>query len=103
MEQISSMVAILPITLHVRPLKKLDRSAKNTIHIDDLSRNFALNPSAGLKILPFKDCHTARAQQDRELERLMRYLLHLAEVGDFSRFDHRVSPFPLLSLPDLNS
>jgi ubiquitin-like domain-containing CTD phosphatase 1 len=78
-------------------------SAKNTIHIDDLSRNFALNPSAGLKILPFKDCHTARAQQDRELERLMRYLLHLAEVGDFSRFDHRNWKRVTAKLPPLSN
>jgi len=31
---------------------------KNTVHIDDLGRNFALNPQSGLKIAPFKNAHT---------------------------------------------
>jgi len=31
--------------------------ASNTVHIDDLSRNFALNPQSGLKISAFKNAH----------------------------------------------
>lgn len=30
-------------------------SPKNTIHVDDLARNFAMNPKEGLKISPFKN------------------------------------------------
>ncbi|KAF7311350.1 HAD subfamily IIID h [Mycena kentingensis (nom. inval.)] len=35
-------------------------NASNTIHVDDLSRNFALNPKEGLKIAAFKGAHTPR-------------------------------------------
>jgi hypothetical protein len=82
-------------------------SAKNTIHVDDLvrtvprfvpsfaqsqhqSRNFALNPGQGLKIRPFKNAHTSEALADRELDKLSRYLVHIAGVDDFQRLKHRV-------------
>ncbi|KAG8937308.1 hypothetical protein FRC02_000078 [Tulasnella sp. 418] len=62
----------------------------NTIHIDDLGRNFALNPREGLKISAFKNCHTESSMQDRELEKLSRYLVHLgANVDDFKSVDHK--------------
>ncbi|GJJ12347.1 hypothetical protein Clacol_006588 [Clathrus columnatus] len=72
-------------------------SAKNTIHIDDLSvyqqitqgRNFALNPSEGLKVSPFKNAHTERAAEDRELQRLSRYLTYLAGLEDFRSVNHK--------------
>ena len=32
---------------------------KNTIMFDDLRRNFVMNPSAGLKIRPFRKAHMA--------------------------------------------
>ncbi|KAF7986558.1 hypothetical protein HWV62_26296 [Athelia sp. TMB] len=63
-------------------------SAKNTIHVDDLSRNFALNPKEGLKIHAFKDAHTPAATQDRELEKLTRYMVHIASVDDFRILQH---------------
>ncbi|RPD66450.1 HAD subfamily IIID h [Lentinus tigrinus ALCF2SS1-7] len=53
-------------------------SAKNTIHIDDLGRNFALNPKEGLKISAFKNAHTPAAMADRELAKVTKYLLHIA-------------------------
>ncbi|KAF8582275.1 ubiquitin family proteint [Ramaria rubella] len=62
---------------------------RNTIHIDDLGRNFALNPNEGLKISPFKDAYTARAAQDRELDKLARYLVFLAGVEDFRTVNHK--------------
>ncbi|KIM86178.1 hypothetical protein PILCRDRAFT_816102 [Piloderma croceum F 1598] len=64
-------------------------SAKNTIHVDDLSRNFALNPQEGLKINAFKNAHTAEAMNDRELEKLARYMLHIALVDDFRSLQHK--------------
>ncbi|KAI1319378.1 DNA N-glycosylase and apurinic/apyrimidinic (AP) lyase [Mortierella claussenii] len=48
-------------------------SARNTIHIDDLSRNFAMNPRSGLKIGAFKNGAVSR-HTDRELYYLARYL-----------------------------
>ncbi|KIJ44285.1 hypothetical protein M422DRAFT_168619, partial [Sphaerobolus stellatus SS14] len=53
-------------------------------------RNFALNPGEGLKISPFKDAHTPRAAQDRELRRLARYLIHIATEDDFRTINHKV-------------
>lgn len=55
-------------------------------------RNFALNPNQGLKIAPFKDAHTPRAMSDRELDKLARYLVHIAtKYNDFSAINHKVS------------
>jgi len=60
-----------------------------THHIQ--SRNFALNPSEGLKISAFKDCHTTKAMQDRELISLSKYLTHIAASGvSFQTFEHKV-------------
>ncbi|KAI0934560.1 hypothetical protein AcW1_006045 [Taiwanofungus camphoratus] len=66
-------------------------SAKNTIHVDDLGQNFALNPSEGLKIPAFKDAHTPQAMTDRKLDKLARYMVHIATVHeDFQNVDHKV-------------
>jgi hypothetical protein len=54
------------------------------------SRNFALNPGQGLKIRPFKNAHTSEALADRELDKLSRYLVHIAGVDDFQCLTHRV-------------
>lgn len=55
-------------------------------------RNFALNPTEGLKIHAFKDAHTARAAADRELDKLARYMVHIATVHeDFRDANHKVS------------
>ena len=54
------------------------------------SRNFALNPKEGIKISPFKAAHTPEGQADRELEKLTRYLLHVANVEDFRTLSHKV-------------
>ncbi|RDB21193.1 Ubiquitin-like domain-containing CTD phosphatase 1 [Hypsizygus marmoreus] len=64
-------------------------NAANTVHVDDLSRNFALNPKEGLKIPAFKKAHTAEGMADRELDKLARYLLHIAPVDDFRALSHK--------------
>ncbi|KAL0946814.1 hypothetical protein HGRIS_012983 [Hohenbuehelia grisea] len=65
-------------------------NASNTIHIDDLSRNFALNPKEGLKISAFKNAHTPEAQADRELDKLARYLTYIVNIPDFRALRHKV-------------
>lgn len=66
-------------------------SPANTVHIDDLSRNFALNPQSGLKISPYKHSQTTNAAAtDRELFYLMRYLSLIArEEADFTSLNHK--------------
>jgi len=64
-------------------------NASNTVHVDDLSRNFALNPKEGIKISAFKEAHTEEAMRDRELVRLTRYLLHAATFDDFRSLTHK--------------
>jgi hypothetical protein len=65
-------------------------SSKNTIHVDDLSRNFALNPNCGLKISAFKHAPVKRLT-DRELYYVARYLLLIVNVDDFTTLNHKVS------------
>lgn len=59
----------------------------NTIHVDDLSRNFALNPKNGLKIPAFKNALQTR-NTDRVLMRLAKYLTLIATSQDLSSLDH---------------
>lgn len=59
----------------------------NTIHVDDLSRNFALNPKNGLKIPAFKNALQTRAT-DKVLLRLAKYLCLIASQADLSTLDH---------------
>ncbi|KAF9923965.1 hypothetical protein FBU30_005985 [Linnemannia zychae] len=63
-------------------------SSKNTIHVDDLSRNFAMNPKSGIKIGAFKNGAVSRLT-DRELFHLAKYLLHICKSGDFKEHDHK--------------
>ncbi|KAI8901169.1 HAD-like domain-containing protein [Globomyces pollinis-pini] len=60
----------------------------NTIHIDDLGRNFAMNPQSGLKISVFKNAPVMKAT-DRELVHLTKYLLQLTLVPDFGKLNHK--------------
>jgi ubiquitin-like domain-containing CTD phosphatase 1 len=83
-----------PYTHHVKALQIIwnhfpQFSAKNTIHVDDLSRNFALNPNEGLKIHAFKNAHTEQAQADRELHKLARYMVHITALEDFRTLRHK--------------
>jgi len=59
----------------------------NSIHIDDLSRNFAMNPQNGLKITAYKNY--AQSQHDRELFELSKYLKHIFSFDDFTKLDFK--------------
>mmetsp|Transcript_12143 Transcript_12143/g.37007 ORF Transcript_12143/g.37007 Transcript_12143/m.37007 type:complete len:331 (-) Transcript_12143:1540-2532(-) len=75
----------LPLIWHKVP----QFNERNTVHVDDLSRNFALNPKNGLKISAFKNAPLGRFF-DRELYDIADYLVHLAlNETDFTRVDHR--------------
>ena len=81
-------------------------NAKNTVHVDDLSRNFVLNPKNGIKIHAFKvilpnsfyffkfkiktknqNAPTSRAN-DKELLFLRKYLTDLANSDDLTKQSH---------------
>ncbi|KAI3619268.1 ubiquitin-like domain-containing ctd phosphatase 1 [Moniliophthora roreri] len=74
-------------------------NATNTIHVDDLSRNFALNPQCGLKIHAFKNAHSPQAMADRELFKLSRYLAYIASIPDFQSLSHKVWKDVVRGLP----
>ena len=68
---------------HVKPLQIIwskfpQWGSHNTVHVDDLSRNFALNLTSGLKIKAYYRKKSA-ARRDSELLGLGRYLEHLAK------------------------
>jgi len=66
--------------------KHWDRS--NTIHVDDLARNFAMNPRCGLKIRPYKHALKNKSK-DIELLGIARYLEAIAKnVTDFRTLNH---------------
>lgn len=50
-----------------------------------------MNPKEGLKIQAFKNAHSAEAIADRELDKLGKYLLHIANAPDFQTLSHRVN------------
>ncbi len=69
----------------------------NTVHVDDVPRNFLLNPQNGLIIAPWQSAGPgensqlqARSLQDRELEYLLQYLVELAQSspGTWESRDH---------------
>ncbi|RKO98563.1 hypothetical protein CXG81DRAFT_15756 [Caulochytrium protostelioides] len=62
-------------------------SAANTIHVDDLRQNFAMNPQSGLRISAFKHADKNQAT-DRALWPVTKYLLQLVNVADFTTLDH---------------
>uniref|UniRef100_A0A7S3JZY9 protein-serine/threonine phosphatase n=1 Tax=Aureoumbra lagunensis TaxID=44058 RepID=A0A7S3JZY9_9STRA len=93
-----SMLSVSSINKHgrnvdhrVKPLELIWRlypqkwSALNTVHLDDLERNFVLNPRNGLRCRPFHRDHP-RAANDNELALLSCYLTqHLANQPDFTK------------------
>mmetsp|Transcript_59678 Transcript_59678/g.153709 ORF Transcript_59678/g.153709 Transcript_59678/m.153709 type:complete len:331 (-) Transcript_59678:53-1045(-) len=58
---------------------------KNTVHVDDLGRNFAMNPRNGIEVTPFR---VKTGAGDSELEYLAAYLLSLTGAEDLSKVDH---------------
>lgn len=85
------------VTHSVKPLQliwtKFPRwGPHNTVHVDDLSRNFALNLGSGLKVSAYFR-KKASARRDSELLALARYLEDLALAGvAFDRVDFRAWP-----------
>lgn len=64
-------------------------SSKNTVMLDDIRRNFLMNPKSGLRIRPFFQAHLNRAK-DTELLKLSTYLKNIAENSeDFNTLNHR--------------
>ena len=63
-------------------------SAANTVHIDDLSRNFSLNPANGIKVKAYYRERAAAEGEDVELRLLAVYLLSIADCPDMSKLDH---------------
>ncbi|CAB4068979.1 UBLCP1 [Lepeophtheirus salmonis] len=61
---------------------------ENTIMLDDLRRNFLMNPQNGLKIRPFRDAHVNR-NSDEELLKLSEYLKVISHLPDFTTLKHR--------------
>ncbi|KAJ2345861.1 hypothetical protein GGH91_002391 [Coemansia sp. RSA 2671] len=59
----------------------------NTVHVDDLSRNFALNWQNGLKIRAFRRADSS-PRADTELYKLARYLLQISALPSFEALDH---------------
>ncbi|CEM01776.1 unnamed protein product [Vitrella brassicaformis CCMP3155] len=57
----------------------------NTLHVDDLSRNFAMNPKNGIKVSSYK---MSKRGSDTELYQLSAYLAHVASMPDVSSIDH---------------
>ena len=63
-------------------------NAANTLHLDDLSRNFALNPRSGVKCKAYHR-DKPNAARDAELPALAAYLAHVARASKgLSAFDH---------------
>jgi ubiquitin-like domain-containing CTD phosphatase 1 len=70
---------------HVKPLQLIwtkfpQWGSHNTVHVDDLSRNFALNLTSGIRVTAFHR-KKSTARTDTELLQLTTYLQQLAESG----------------------
>ncbi|GIL65800.1 hypothetical protein Vafri_19425 [Volvox africanus] len=59
----------------------------NTIMLDDLKRNYIMNPQQGLVIRPFRKAHLTRGS-DRELLGLKSYLEAIAPLDSLEELDH---------------
>eukprot|EP01071_Lankesteria_metandrocarpae_P005333 Lankesteria_metandrocarpae@DN3959_c0_g1_i3.p1 len=57
----------------------------NTVHVDDLERNFAMNPQNGVKISSFR---RHKVQNDCELLHMSTYISYLASLDDISSVNH---------------
>eukprot|EP00922_Rhytidocystis_sp_ex-Travisia-forbesii_P028025 GHVS01041143.1.p1 GENE.GHVS01041143.1~~GHVS01041143.1.p1 ORF type:complete len:474 (-),score=115.55 GHVS01041143.1:277-1698(-) len=57
----------------------------NTLHVDDLAKNFAMNPQNGVKVSAYR---TAKRSGDRELLKLAEYLQQVAAAEDVRTIDH---------------
>jgi ubiquitin-like domain-containing CTD phosphatase 1 len=62
-------------------------TSTNTLMVDDLRRNFLMNPSNGIKIRPFRDAHFNQSR-DSELLKLLSYLRSISDVNDVTQISH---------------
>mmetsp|Transcript_34379 Transcript_34379/g.61978 ORF Transcript_34379/g.61978 Transcript_34379/m.61978 type:complete len:370 (-) Transcript_34379:798-1907(-) len=62
-------------------------NSANTVMIDDLRRNYILNPQQGLVIRPFKKAHLTR-DHDRELVGLANYFTAISSLVTFEELNH---------------
>ncbi|EGC30465.1 hypothetical protein DICPUDRAFT_157806 [Dictyostelium purpureum] len=63
-------------------------TSKNTLHVDDLSKNFAMNPKNGVHVPPFK-IKDAKKYGDSVLFHLTKYLNNISSEEDFTKIDHK--------------
>uniref|UniRef100_UPI00358E3DA6 ubiquitin-like domain-containing CTD phosphatase 1 n=1 Tax=Myxine glutinosa TaxID=7769 RepID=UPI00358E3DA6 len=63
-------------------------SSSNSIMVDDIRRNFLMNPQNGLKIKPFMKAHLNR-DKDRELLKISQYLDDIASLPDLTVLNHK--------------
>jgi ubiquitin-like domain-containing CTD phosphatase 1 len=63
---------------------------KNTVHVDDLGRNFVMNPRNGILVKAFYIKEGVASNSDRELFDLAKYLLKIASQADIGSSEHAV-------------
>ena len=76
---------VKPLALIWKHIPKFNQT--NTIHIDDLSRNFAMNPCNGLKIKAYKNSLIQR-NTDNELIGLAKYLYLIKNENNLADLKH---------------
>jgi len=80
-------------THQIKPLELIWRrfpgqyTRHNTIHVDDLGRNFAYNPQNGLKCSAYRKSKTRR-YTDTELKDLTEYFLLIKDLDSFEGLNH---------------
>lgn len=88
-----TIFVLLPGVFNCKPLEFVWEqfpgvyTPENTIMMDDLRRNYVLNPQNGLVIRPFRKSHLTR-ETDRELLGLREYLLKIAPLESLASLDH---------------
>jgi ubiquitin-like domain-containing CTD phosphatase 1 len=63
-------------------------NAKNTVHVDDLEKNFVMNRECGVKIKAYYYSEETK-NNDKELFYVARYLKLIAKADDLTQYDHR--------------
>ncbi|KAF2076778.1 hypothetical protein CYY_001905 [Polysphondylium violaceum] len=63
-------------------------TSKNTVHVDDLCKNFAMNPKNGVYIPPFKLKDAHKRLPDMALLHLAKYLKSIVNEEDFTKVSH---------------
>lgn len=93
MPRIASYIPKYGLKKHqIKPLELIWRrfegyGAHNTVHVDDLARNFVYNPQCGLKCTPYKKADKNR-HTDKELQGLTKYFLLIKDLESFEGLDH---------------